>query len=115
MVLAGKGGNVGIGTTSPGAKLEVKSDSIKYSDVNATADSANAWNQHGLKVRSSNNSINFITSNTSNDRKAMIQAGHADSKYANYLSTLAINPFGGNVGIGTTDPKEKSCMLITIA
>ena len=100
-------GNVGIGTTSPGAKLEVKSDSIKYSDVNATANSANAWNQHGLKVRSSNNSINFIASNTVNDRKAMIQAGHADSKYANYLSTLVINPFGGNVGIGTTDPKTK--------
>ena len=100
-------GNVGIGTTSPGAKLEVKSDSIKYSDVNATANSANAWNQHGLKVRSSNNSINFIASNTVNDRKAMIQAGHADSKYANYLSTLVINPFGGNVGIGTTSPSAK--------
>ena len=106
-LIINKDGNVGIGTTSPGAKLEVKSDSIKYSDVNATANSANAWNQHGLKVRSSNNSINFIASNTVNDRKAMIQAGHADSKYANYLSTLVINPFGGNVGIGTTSPSAK--------
>ena len=99
--------NVGIGTNSPDTRLQVHSNSIKYSDINATADSEDAWNQHGFKLTSDNNSINFITSNKHNDRQAMIQAGHSSKGYANYLSTLAINPFGGNVGIGTTAPAAR--------
>ena len=104
MVIDMTSGNVGIGTNSPDTRLQVHSSSIKYSDINARAGSEDAWNQHGFKLTSDNNSINFITSNKHNDRQAMIQAGHSSKDYADYLGTLAINPFGGNVGIGTTAP-----------
>ena len=52
-------GNVGIGTSSPDTRLQMHSNSIKYSDINATAGSEDAWNQHGFKLTSDNNSINF--------------------------------------------------------
>lgn len=100
-------GNVGIGTATPDTKLDILDNSIDYDNVNATAGNTNAWNQHGLKITGSNNSMNFIVSNQFNDRRAIIQAGHEDKNYAQHLSTLVLNPFGGNVGVGTTNPTAK--------
>lgn len=37
----------------------------------------------------------------------MIQSGHFANSYAQYLGILALNPLGGNVGIGTVSPTCK--------
>jgi hypothetical protein len=54
-----------------------------------------------------NQALSIIIGGTNNDRKAMIQVGHSSSGYAQYLGSLALNPLGGNVGIGTTSPGAK--------
>jgi hypothetical protein len=60
-----------------------------------------------LEGASNSNGLGFGVSGTANDRKSWIQSGHPDQQYANNLGTLAINPLGGNVGIGTTGPTTK--------
>ena len=52
------------------------------------------------------NALALGASGTPNDRKAWIQVGHPDTA-ANSLGVLALNPLGGNVGIGETSPGEK--------
>jgi hypothetical protein len=60
-----------------------------------------------LEGASNSNGLGFGVSGTANDRKSWIQSGHPDQQYASSLGTLAINPLGGNVGIGTTSPLAK--------
>jgi hypothetical protein len=81
------GGNVGIGTTSPGAKLEVSGDArIGYI----------AGSNDGLLLSNSHTSGNYSIS-------PFIQ-GLTSSFGTN---NIALNPNGGNVGIGTNNPGYK--------
>ncbi|WP_299185639.1 tail fiber protein [uncultured Aquimarina sp.] len=124
------GGNIGIGTTNPDAKLSIylPNGTASYPTI---SDSGNLF----LKSRSSNSGMEFGNSVGFNDRKAWIIARHTDiSNYGKYYSTLHLQPdvgdksqyrgvsigyeastqlpinahlaVSGNVGIGTTDPSS---------
>ena len=82
-------GNVGIGTTSPGAKLEVKGDSL-------------------------NNGAIYIKSYTTTDKTFELRIrDDTTSSYPlhigpiNSFDGININNNNGNVGIGTASPKAK--------
>ena len=86
-------GRVGIGTTSPTAKL----------DIISGADGVGS--DTGLMIRASDYVTNggylYINRNSGASSSAILQAG--DNVIHN---TLSLNPNGGNVGIGTTNPSR---------
>jgi hypothetical protein len=97
MVINGSG-NVGIGTTSPGAKLD-----IFNTGGNATSlSTAKTYSALTIKPYSSVDSKLTFSANSGSTQ--IIQA-------TNNVSTtgrqIALQPFGGNVGIGTTSPVGK--------
>jgi hypothetical protein len=77
-------GNVGIGTTSPLVKLQVQ-------------DPSNTFSSHF----SGNNQTNGVAIGTNSSNVATIQ-GYTTTFSA--TNNIAINPDGGNVGIGTASP-----------
>jgi hypothetical protein len=91
-------GRVGIGTTSPASKLEVY-DSANANSVTITSDGAN---QQFLIRRYSNTNEQLIFGVHSSDY-SYIQAVEQNVSYR----ALSLNPDGGNVGIGTSNPSQK--------
>ena len=86
-------GNVGIGTTSPSAKLQVAGTTTYNSDSTQTLRVCDAADvSKGI----------HIGYDTTVDA-GIIQAGDFGVSYRN----LALNPNAGNVGIGTTSPSSK--------
>jgi hypothetical protein len=93
-------GNVGIATTSPGSKLHVKGGSTSTQSTfsnfisNSTFRSVvNHNNEYGLYMGYAN-----ATTDTS-----AIQSGRSNGT----VDKLALNPYGGNVGVGTSAPEQK--------
>lgn len=90
--------NVGIGTTAPSGKLEILKD--------ANLSSAITLPNSGLVIRADNDgndaSLRFGVDNT--NLKALIQTQQTTTA-AKF--DLLLNPFGGNIGIGTTNPIRK--------
>lgn len=84
-------GNVGIGTASPGFKLSVSTDATGSDPVMVELKGATNGNRHLL--------LGYET--TAN--YGYIQAGETGVAFRN----LAVNPNGGNVGIGTASPAGK--------
>lgn len=89
-------GNVGIGTTDPNSKLEIKNAVAKAT----TAQTSNLW-------LSSSDASNALTLHggigshaTAGNRYTYLQSEDQGVAYR----ALALNPAGGNVGIGTTTP-----------
>jgi len=93
--------NVGIGTASPGAKLDVNGG-IRYdTSLVSTSSTQRLWTSG-----SSVNWIQFHTSGTSTNHILDIQANNGNCVLSSRSSTpLLLNPSnGGNVGIGTASP-----------
>lgn len=66
------------------------------------------WNQvDALSVESANNDLTLFTSGIGNQRRSFIQAGHASGGFSDVFGELALNPFGGSMGIGTLSPDAK--------
>jgi hypothetical protein len=87
------GGNVGIGTTSPGGKLQISTDSESYSEPSAP---------FTIKGVTDSNKILAMGFHTTGN------VGWIQSvQYGTETKPLALQPNGGNVGIGTTSPGAK--------
>ena len=85
-------GSVGIGTTSPGDKLEVTGNVF-----------ATAFNSVGTLSRYVSGGGTFIAGNNGSTYGTL----QSYSDTGGTGRSLAINPNGGNVGIGTTNPLDK--------
>ena len=102
-------GNIGIRTDAPTNPLNINFSPNGIANI-TTGNNSTAWNTSSaimLNGASNSNGLGFGVSGTANDRKSWIQSGHPQQQYANYLGALAINPLGGDVGIGTTSPTAK--------
>ena len=90
-------GNVGIGTTSPETKLTIENASAGPASSTYATTASNA-NLHLSAVGVP--FYNHLFMGVGSATYAWIQAQHGNSVTQN----LALNPIGGNVGIGTTSP-----------
>ena len=105
-------GNVGIGTTSPGAKLEIESSSepgIRLRETGGT-------NYYDLKT---DGSIAWFGDRANNEKNLVVTAGGGAEIRTNGnlvavkvenqapAGSLYVKSTTGNVGIGTTSPSEK--------
>lgn len=86
------GGNLGIGTASPGSKLQISPS--QYTSLSST-DGISIWNPSSTSA----NLILGINGSVAN----IIQSRDGGST----AYPLTLNPFGGNVGIGTTSTGAK--------
>ena len=97
LVLNPAGGNVGIGNTSPSAKLHVSG---------ASYTTASAANNNVRFEGGGGNGLGFGTIDATSTYASWIQSGYVPN-FATATYALLLNPLGGNVGIGTTSPSQK--------
>ena len=73
----------------------------------------NHWNgsKSSLLLCNNNNALSVLVSAKQNERKAIIQVGHSSTTYADSLGSLHLNPFGGNVLIGTNTDNGSGAKL----
>jgi hypothetical protein len=108
----GVGGNVGIGTASPSAPLEIKSGSTGYPNTSGTTLTGQV-----LRLKTTSTAV-LDLGNDAASGGSFLQATDATGFNFNYA--LNLNPNGGNVGIGTTNPSlgllqiEKSTPIVAI-
>ena len=114
MFVQGSSGNVGIGTTNPGSKLEV----YQELEANDVGDSILTVTNTRLNTGSSSATIGFVTDEVDGstaDKRAQISASYDGTNGGKLvLSThngTSLNQAltiknDGNVGIGTTNPSE---------
>lgn len=86
-------GNVGIGTSSPAAKLHIYS-----SDTNMASDGATSYTYSKLRVEPYNGSSIGLSFGLIGPNINYIQASYNNGTTA----SMSIQPYGGNVGIGVT-------------
>ena len=100
------GGRIGVGTTSPTQKVVIKKSSFGSVDIGATVASGAT-----LLAAGGNTDYGtfFATQNSSDNYTGLIQQRRQS---AATFYNLALNPYGGNVGIGTTSPGVTYILLV---
>ena len=95
-------GNVGIGTTSPASKLHIVGggSTTSLSNLNTTLTT---------RIDNANPAISLGFGYTGSD--VLFQQSY--NNVNNTATNLSLNPFGGNVGIGTTAPAASAILDIT--
>ncbi|MFY0598135.1 MAG: hypothetical protein JXR03_00590 [Cyclobacteriaceae bacterium] len=97
-------GDVGIGTTSPTEKLEVKNGRILIDDDISSAHQLIFGNaNHGIQREG--NVVSLFTAGT-NGGISLIHRNWDGSGYNNWVTNFHINS-AGNIGIGTTTPNQE--------
>ncbi|MFK8057827.1 MAG: tail fiber domain-containing protein, partial [Saprospiraceae bacterium] len=105
------GGNLGIGTTSPDAKLDVENGTVRFSDyggntITGTATSILGVEADGDLVEVSTSSLSeniYNTDGTLTTNRAVTQ-GNFDLNFD--ANTLVVSGNDNRVGIGTNDPEN---------
>ena len=94
-------GNVGIGTDSPGARIDIKGVSGSPATSGTT--------QNGiLRIQNNgNNNTLDVGQITSSPYGTWLQAADKSDLNPTYTYPILLNPLGGNVGIGTASPNAK--------
>ena len=95
------GGKVGIGTTSPTQKVVIKKSSYGSVDIGATVASGATLLAAGVN---DDYGTFFATQGSSDNYTGLIQQRRQS---AATFYNLSLNPYGGNVGIGTSSPLGK--------
>ena len=93
------GGNVGIGTTNPGSVLVVQG---KQGYEDSASNLLTSTTKSALQVKGSNNGTESLFMGVETVNANPYIQGSTSS--GNNAKDILINPFGGNVGIGTTNP-----------
>ncbi len=91
-------GNVGIGTPDPDAKLEIINDGGDATSL------SNVQTYSGLTVKPYTSVDSKLTFSANSGNTQIIQATNNAGSTGRQI---ALQPFGGNVGIGTADPDAK--------
>ncbi len=102
-------GNVGIGTTAPGAPLQIGNaagSNIKFNQDSAGLTDINWIGDPRIRF-TTNSSGTFGSSSDPSAGAGGIRLGNSSGySYIVGGTNLLLNPVSGNVGIGTTNPKE---------
>lgn len=87
-------GNVGIGTSSPMALIDIKAPygTSKFPTISGKGDILQL-------LTSGNNGIEIGSASTSNERKSWILARHSSNSYGKYYSTLHLQPDVGDMSM----------------
>ncbi len=83
-------------------ELNRKETGVALGDIGQTG--AYKWNDpiYASSIfANANNALSILVSGVVDNRSAAIQVGHANIDYANYSGPLCLNPYAGNVLIGT--------------
>ena len=111
----GLNGNVGIGTTTPGAKLEVNGNIKLSSTAGSTATPSNIWLGNDYSNGATRDKLKIYLFNSGTEQYGFSVGASGDVQYhsnvfhdfyVNNGNVMRINS-SGNVGIGTTTPGAK--------
>jgi hypothetical protein len=98
-------GNVGIGTKTPGAPLQVAKD-VPYSALSGGLQPY-TYAQFQISQKTTGGRLYLGNAETVNGGAASIIQSATFNNSVDTFTNLLINPLGGNVGIGTTTPGYK--------